>query len=61
MQYLESDDNHPLNNPNFYLAIAQDYLELMGETDDMQTNTLLIEYNTDTLQEKPLIADNGNE
>ena len=54
MQYLEPDPEHPIHNHNFHLAFAQDYLELMGESEDTHTNNLLIEYNRDTpIQQQP--------
>jgi hypothetical protein len=48
----------PLDDIQYLHALAQDYLELMGESEQMTSNTLLIEYTTDTPNNTVLNEDN---
>ena len=47
----------PLDDIQYLHALAQDYLELMGESEKMTSNNLLIEYPTDTPDNKILTED----
>lgn len=55
---LRSPIDFPYEDIQYLHALAQDYLELMGESEPTQPNTLLTEYSTETPQQNQLIADN---
>jgi len=47
-----------LDDAHYLHALAQDYLELMGESENMTSNNLVVEYTTDTPDNKILTEDN---